>query len=155
MAWFSGDPGGVTMRTRWVRRYTGPGAARYAAEFSIPGIAYASLVMSTIPSGRVSRMDTAEAQRAPGVLAVITPANAIRLPAPLAVEVACASSVSGATPTRAGTYSSPLLDISPPIHLPSEPRCRPPTSPGGSCVAGSFIRELLRVDCSAQTTDST
>src|SRR5205807_9806822 len=69
-----------------IPRVDGPakvtGAAKYAAEFSIPGLTYGSLVMSTIASGRVARMDTAEAERAPGVLAVITPANAMRLPAP-------------------------------------------------------------------------
>jgi xanthine dehydrogenase YagR molybdenum-binding subunit len=58
------------------------GQAKYSAEFSLPGLVYGSLVMSTIPSGRVTRMDTAAAERAPGVVAVITPANAIRLPAP-------------------------------------------------------------------------
>jgi xanthine dehydrogenase YagR molybdenum-binding subunit len=57
------------------------GEAKYSAEFRVPGLVYASLVMSTIPSGRVASMDTSEAQGAPGVLAVITPANAIRLPA--------------------------------------------------------------------------
>ena len=54
------------------------GTAKYSAEFSIPGLAHAVLVMSTVPTGRV-RMDTAEAARAPGVLAVITPGNALRL----------------------------------------------------------------------------
>jgi xanthine dehydrogenase YagR molybdenum-binding subunit len=58
------------------------GAAKYSAEYSLPGLTYAALVMSTIPSGRVSPMRTIDAERAPGVLAVITPANAIRLPAP-------------------------------------------------------------------------
>src|SRR5579871_5601507 len=58
------------------------GAARYSAEFPVPGMVYGWLVMSTIPEGRVSGMETQEAERAPGVLAVITPANAIRLPAP-------------------------------------------------------------------------
>ncbi len=58
------------------------GRARFAAEFPVSGLAYASLVMSTIPSGRVARMDTTEAERAPGVLAVITPDNALRLNAP-------------------------------------------------------------------------
>src|SRR5436305_4903097 len=58
------------------------GAARYAAEFSIPGLAYASVVMSAIPSGRVTRFDTAESERAPGVIAVITPKNALRLRSP-------------------------------------------------------------------------
>jgi len=57
------------------------GTAKFSAEFAIPGLTYGWLVMSTIPSGRV-RFRTAEAERAPGVLAVITPANAIRLPAP-------------------------------------------------------------------------
>ena len=58
------------------------GSAKYSAEFQMPGLSYASLVMSTIPAGRVVRMDTSEAEQAPGVLAVITPANAVRLPAP-------------------------------------------------------------------------
>ena len=57
------------------------GAARYTAEFAIPGLAYAKLVMSTSPSGRV-RIDAGEAERAPGVIAVITSANAPRLPQP-------------------------------------------------------------------------
>jgi hypothetical protein len=33
--------------------------------------------MSTIPSGRVMRMETTEAERAPGVIAVITPFKVI------------------------------------------------------------------------------
>ncbi len=56
------------------------GRAKYSAEIHLPHFAYASLVMSTVPSGRVARLDTAEALRAPGVLTVITPANALRLP---------------------------------------------------------------------------
>jgi xanthine dehydrogenase YagR molybdenum-binding subunit len=58
------------------------GSAKYSAEFPIPGLVYGSLIMSTIASGRVVRMDTAKAEQAPGVLAVITPANAIRLANP-------------------------------------------------------------------------
>jgi len=56
------------------------GTAKYSAEFPVRDLASASLVMSTISSGRVSATDTTAAERAPGVLAVITPANAIRLP---------------------------------------------------------------------------
>ncbi len=56
------------------------GTAKYSAEYSIPGLAYASLVMSTVPAGQIARMETAEAERAPGVIAVITSANALRLP---------------------------------------------------------------------------
>ena len=58
------------------------GAAKYSAEFPMPGLVFGSLVMSTIPSGRILRMDTAAAERSPGVLAVITPDNALRLAAP-------------------------------------------------------------------------
>ncbi len=58
------------------------GAAKYSADFPAPGLVYGSLVMSTIASGKIVSMDTAAAARAPGVLAVITPANALRLAAP-------------------------------------------------------------------------
>ncbi len=56
------------------------GKAKYAAEFPIDGLTYAIMVTSTIPNGRIARMDTAAAQHAPGVLLVMTPANAPRLP---------------------------------------------------------------------------
>lgn len=69
-----------------IPRVDGPakvaGRAKYSAEFPIAGLVHASLIMSDIPSGHAPRMDTAEAERAAGVLAVITPANAIRLAAP-------------------------------------------------------------------------
>ena len=52
------------------------GTASFAADFAIPGLVHATLVMSTIASGRVSHIDTASAERSPGVLAVITPQNA-------------------------------------------------------------------------------
>ena len=44
------------------------GTAKYAAEFQAPGLVYGSLVMSTIPSGRITRIKTTDAARAPGVL---------------------------------------------------------------------------------------
>ena len=55
------------------------GTAKYSAEYAVPGLLYGKLVMSTSPAGRV-RIDAGEAERLPGVVAVITPANAIRLP---------------------------------------------------------------------------
>jgi len=39
------------------------GAARYAAEFNVPGIAHASVVCSTIAKGHIARMDTTAAMR--------------------------------------------------------------------------------------------
>ncbi len=67
-----------------VSRVDGPdkvtGRARYAAEFHPPGLAYAALVTSTIPAGRIAALDTAAAERAPGVLLVLSHLNADRLP---------------------------------------------------------------------------
>ena len=56
------------------------GTARYAAEFDVPGLAHAALVSSTVPRGRVTAIETAEAERAAGVLGVLTHLNAPRLP---------------------------------------------------------------------------
>jgi len=56
------------------------GAAKYAAEFDIPNIAHAVMVTSTIPNGRITSMITVKAQSAPGVVIVMTPANAPKLP---------------------------------------------------------------------------
>lgn len=55
------------------------GGAQYSAEFQMPGIAYAVMVTSTIPHGRISRIDIAGARKLPGVIAILTPANAPRL----------------------------------------------------------------------------
>lgn len=55
------------------------GAATYAAEFDRPGQAYGVIVRSTIASGRISTIDSAAAERAPGVLTVLTHRNAPRL----------------------------------------------------------------------------
>ena len=56
------------------------GAAQYAAEFDVPRLAHAALVTSTIPCGSILTMETAAAEKADGVVAVITHLNAPRLP---------------------------------------------------------------------------
>lgn len=48
------------------------GQARYPAETQIANVAYSALVLSTIPKGRVTRLDTRAAESAPGVLRVFT-----------------------------------------------------------------------------------
>jgi xanthine dehydrogenase YagR molybdenum-binding subunit len=67
-----------------VPRVDGPakvtGLARYAGEFKPHNLAYAAMVTSTIPRGKISRIEIEEAERAPGVLAVITHENCERLP---------------------------------------------------------------------------
>ena len=51
------------------------GAAKYAAEFNVPGLLHASIVTSTIAKGRILSIDTSAASRAKGVIAVLTHAN--------------------------------------------------------------------------------
>lgn len=55
------------------------GQARYAAEWPIENVTYGALVLSTVASGRAKSIDVRAAERAPGVLAVITHHNAMRL----------------------------------------------------------------------------
>ncbi len=56
------------------------GAAKYAAEYQVPDLAYGFVVSSTIARGRVTRIDPRDAIGVPGVLQVITHENAGRLP---------------------------------------------------------------------------
>lgn len=56
------------------------GAARYSAEYELPNMAYAVIVGSTIAKGRLTSLDTKAAERAPGVLAVVTHRNAPQAP---------------------------------------------------------------------------
>ena len=51
------------------------GAAKYAAEFNVTGLAYGSVVESTIPRGRIVSIDASAALRVPGVLDVLTHQN--------------------------------------------------------------------------------
>ena len=51
------------------------GAAQYAGEFNVPGLAYGSVVTSTIPKGRIARIDVGAALGVAGVIAVLTHEN--------------------------------------------------------------------------------
>lgn len=55
------------------------GAARYGGDHPAERLAHAHVVVSTITRGRISALDTAEAEQAPGVLAVYSPDNRLRL----------------------------------------------------------------------------
>src|ERR1700740_3141193 len=48
------------------------GAGRYSAEIALDNLAYAVLVGAHVPSGRISAIDTGEAESAAGVLAILT-----------------------------------------------------------------------------------
>src|ERR1700687_1448125 len=55
------------------------GAAKYSGEFNTPGLAHGSVVESTIPKGRIARIDTSDALRVEGVLDVLTHQNRPRM----------------------------------------------------------------------------
>jgi xanthine dehydrogenase YagR molybdenum-binding subunit len=65
--------GTATSRVDGIAKVTG--AAKYAAEFNVPGLLHASLVPSTITKGRITRIDAGAAKGIKGVLAVLTHDN--------------------------------------------------------------------------------
>jgi xanthine dehydrogenase YagR molybdenum-binding subunit len=66
-----------------VSRIDGPlkvqGKATFAAEFPMDGMVYAALAFSSIAKGRITTLDTTEAEAAPGVVLVMTHRNAPRM----------------------------------------------------------------------------
>lgn len=58
------------------------GAAKYAVEFNPDKVAHAYAVMSTISKGKIKSIDTSDAEKAPGVLAVLTHLNALKMAEP-------------------------------------------------------------------------
>lgn len=65
-----------TPRDRVDGRLKVMGAARYPIDVALPAMAHAALVQSTVTSGRIRHIATDAAERAPGVLTVITHLNA-------------------------------------------------------------------------------
>ncbi len=74
MSAFIGQP---VSRVDGRRKVTG--SATYAAEFEVPGQAHAAIVRSTVANGRIASIDTAAAEQAPGVIAIVTHRNAPQL----------------------------------------------------------------------------
>jgi len=75
------NPAPKQLHTRYDGRAKVTGDAKFAIEFKPPADpSYAFVVQSTIPSGSITAIDQAAAARATGVLAVITPFNAPKLP---------------------------------------------------------------------------
>ena len=70
--------GTATSRVDGVAKVTG--AAKYAAEFNVPGLAHGSVVSATIAKGRITRIDTSAAMGVEGVLSVLTHENRPPMP---------------------------------------------------------------------------
>jgi xanthine dehydrogenase YagR molybdenum-binding subunit len=73
-------PAPKQLKERYDGRAKVTGQAKYAAEFTVKNPAYAWIVQSTIPNGSLAAIDQTEAAKAAGVLAVLTPFNAPKLP---------------------------------------------------------------------------
>lgn len=56
------------------------GTAKYSAEYDVKGLVYGVMVGSTITKGSIKSIDTKPAERAPGVVAVITYLNCPNIP---------------------------------------------------------------------------
>lgn len=56
------------------------GTAKYSAEYNIPGLTYGVIIGSTITRGTITAIDSKAAERAPGVLAVISHLNSPDVP---------------------------------------------------------------------------
>ncbi|QEI08244.1 xanthine dehydrogenase family protein molybdopterin-binding subunit [Pigmentiphaga aceris] len=69
--------GKETTRVDGIAKVTGK--AKYTAEFQVPHVAYGFIVLSTIAKGRITTIDTREAEQAAGVVRVITHLNAGKL----------------------------------------------------------------------------
>src|SRR5687768_1826297 len=57
------------------------GKARYSAEYQFPNLVYGVLVSSTVAKGTIKSIESKSAERAPGVLAVISHLNSPKIPA--------------------------------------------------------------------------
>lgn len=55
------------------------GAARYATDYPVANVAYGVLLKSEIASGTITEIDTAAAEKAPGVITIVTHKNAPKL----------------------------------------------------------------------------
>jgi len=79
-----------TARDRVDGRLKVMGAATYPIDVTMPGLAYATLVQSTVTSGRIRHIALEAAERAPGVVAIITYLNAPKLPRPPVAPIGAA-----------------------------------------------------------------
>lgn len=70
------------------------GRAPFAAEFPMEGIVYAAVVFSTIAKGRIAEIDVSDAEKAAGVVAVMSHVNAPRM-APPPVFMSAAKAAGG------------------------------------------------------------
>src|SRR5438270_11608717 len=55
------------------------GTAQYASDFHFPGLLYAVPVEATIANGKITKLDTAAAEKMPGVRAIFHRKNIVKI----------------------------------------------------------------------------
>lgn len=63
------------------------GEARFSAEYRLENLAHAALVHSTIAKGKITKIDSSEAEKTPGFIAIITHENAPKMQSPTLLNV--------------------------------------------------------------------
>jgi xanthine dehydrogenase YagR molybdenum-binding subunit len=58
------------------------GRARYSGDHSLPGLCYGYLLQSSIAKGKIQSMDVSAAKNSPGVIAIFTPFNPLKIYSP-------------------------------------------------------------------------
>jgi xanthine dehydrogenase YagR molybdenum-binding subunit len=152
------------------------GRARYAFEHPVDGAAYAWAVPAVIAKGSISSIDASAALALPGVLAVITPDNAPRLPGAVDPELALfqsrtvayrgqfvaavvADSIETARDAASQvriTYEQAVHDVTltashPELYKPDHVNPRYETDTAGGDFDGAFAAAAVRVDATYQT----
>ena len=93
------------------------GAARYAIDLSVPGMAHAIVVRSTRAHARILSIDRAAAERSPGVVRVITGDDLVAagLSGPAVgagLEAAMVAMLDGRAPDRDAQLAAALTQLS-------------------------------------------
>jgi len=149
------------------------GTADYPNDATEPGTAHAALAGSTIAAGRIVAIETSAAERAPGVLRVITHRTAQRLrraqgepPAPLQDDQVRhhgqhLAVVVADTPEQA-TAAAELITVeyapADPVVTPGDPRARPHPVDGGTArgdAAGALAGAPVRFEATFTTPANT
>ncbi|MEV4211461.1 xanthine dehydrogenase family protein molybdopterin-binding subunit [Micromonospora sp. NPDC049662] len=152
------------------------GAARYAVEYPVDGVAYGWVVPATVVRGRITRIDTTEALASPGVLAVVHHGNAPRLatmvepdlwllqdPAvhyrgqyvAVVVALSLEAAREGARLVRVeydtGPHSTVLTDDHPGLYKPDEVNPHYPTDTAEGDFDAGYAAAPVRVDATYRT----
>ena len=129
------------------------GGARYSADMPVADAVYAVLIMSTVARGKITKIDASEAEALPGVLRVITPANALPLPGAAQVQE---KPIQGRTPVKQTQNDQKKSETDRKLSLLQNTEVLYQNQPVGVVVADTFERaayaaSLVKYEYDSQT----